>query len=319
VLGRRAPLLALATTFFLPVPGGGGDRTRAAIPPLPSRPILARAVGPSSAPLLSPWDSDAAPLLVSAPGHGPHTRFQPAASPRELLLSFDDGPDLKGTPLILEELDRRGLKAIFFVSGGRCVGTRPEDLARRDLLRKIASHGHLVANHTLSHRNLCANPGDQANEIDDNSEIIAQATGVRPSLFRAPYGAFCRSLEAALDAREMVDIGWNLDPQDWKNNTPDRVFNYLIGKLSHLQGRGILLMHDTHAASVHALPQILDWLTRENRRAVKEGRPPIQLIDYRSVLPARAMTQSGLELIVGRFITDLAPAVARLLPATPRL
>jgi peptidoglycan/xylan/chitin deacetylase (PgdA/CDA1 family) len=284
--------------------------------------VARTAAVPASAPrlpLLSPRDSDAAPLLVSAPGHGPHARFQPAASPRELLLSFDDGPDLKGTPLILEELDRRGLKAIFFVSGGRCMGTRHEDLARRDLLRKIASHGHLVANHTLSHRNLCVNPGDQASEIDGNAEIIAQATGVRPSLFRAPYGAFCRSLEAALEAREMVDIGWNLDPQDWKNNTPERVFNYLTAKLSRLHGRGILLMHDTHAATVHALPQVLDWLTRENRRAVKDGRPPIQIIDYRSVLPARAMAESGLELIVGRFITDLAPAVTRLLPATTRL
>jgi peptidoglycan/xylan/chitin deacetylase (PgdA/CDA1 family) len=314
VPGRRAPLLALAIVFFLPAPGGGGDRTRAAIPALaalpPAVPFLA-------APLMPQGDRDVPALLISAPGHGPHTRFQPAASPRELLLSFDDGPDLKGTPLILEELDRRGLKAIFFVSGWRCIGTRPEDLARRDLLRKIASHGHLVANHTLRHRNLCQNPGDQASEIDDNAEIIAQATGVRPSLFRAPYGAFCRSLEAALAAREMVDIGWNLDPQDWKNNTPEKVFGYLTDKLGRLHGRGILLMHDTHAASVHALPQVLDWLTRENRRAVREGRPPIEIIDYRSVLPARAMTPSGLELIVGRLVADLAPSLARLLPDAP--
>src|SRR4051794_35546954 len=70
-----------------------------------------------------------APVTLWSPGHGPRTRFQPAGAPRELVLSFDDGPDLDGTPLILEELDRRGLKAIFFVTGWRMLGHRPEDVA----------------------------------------------------------------------------------------------------------------------------------------------------------------------------------------------
>ena len=121
-------------------------------------------------------------------------------------------PDLSGTPLILEELDRRGLKAIFFVTGWRLTGRRPEDIARRDLVRKIAAHGHLVANHTMSHHDLCQNPTEQAAEIDGNTELITQTTGVRPLLFRSPYGAFCHSLEASLAARELPDIGWNIDP-----------------------------------------------------------------------------------------------------------
>src|SRR6187431_625742 len=57
-----------------------------------------------------------------SPGHEARTRFYPAGTPRELVLSFDDGPDLDGTPLILEELDRRRLKAIFFVTGWRMLG-----------------------------------------------------------------------------------------------------------------------------------------------------------------------------------------------------
>src|SRR6185312_8627970 len=117
---------------------------------------------------------------------------------------------------ILDELDRRGLKAIFFVTGWRLKGDRPEDIARRDLVRKIAAHGHLVANHTMSHHDLCQNPAEQAEEIDANAELITETTGVRPFLFRSPYGAFCHSLDAALTARGLVDVGWNLDPQDWK-------------------------------------------------------------------------------------------------------
>src|SRR5262249_51308406 len=118
------------------------------------------------------------PVSLWSPGHGPHTAFQPATAPRELPLSFDDGPDLSGTTLIIEELDRRGLKAIFFVTGWRLTGRRPEDIARRDLVRKIAAHGHLVANHTMSHHDLCQNPDEQAAEIDGNTELIAETTGV---------------------------------------------------------------------------------------------------------------------------------------------
>ena len=202
-------------------------------------------------------------------------RFTPSTEPRELLLSFDDGPDLRGTPLILDELDRRGLKAIFFVTGWRLVGQRPEDIARRDLVRKIAAHGHLVANHTMSHHDLCQNPAEQAEEIDANSELIAETTGVRPLLFRSPYGAFCRSLEAALNARGLADVGWNLDPQDWKTERDEEaVFSYLTNKLDGLQGRGIMLLHDTHLASVHALPRFLDWLARENARDVRRRARP---------------------------------------------
>jgi peptidoglycan/xylan/chitin deacetylase (PgdA/CDA1 family) len=226
-----------------------------------------------------------------------------------LLLSFDDGPDLKGTPLILDELDRRGLKAVFFVTGWRLAGQRPEDLARRDLVRKIAAHGHLVANHTLSHHNLCQNPGETAAEIDGNAELLAQATGVRPLLFRAPYGAFCHSLEVALDARGLPDIGWNLDPQDWKSESEEAVYNYLVSKISRLHGRGILLLHDTHTASVRALPRMLDWLARENRRDVEEGRPPVTIVDYEVLLPRRPVAESGLERMLGALAGDIAAGV----------
>src|SRR3954465_8641011 len=250
-----------------------------------------------------------------SPGHGAFTRFHPSSSPRELLLSFDDGPDLNGTPLILDELDKRGLKAIFFVTGWRLVGQRPEDVARRDLVRKIAAHGHLVANHTMNHHDLCQNPAEQAAAIDASTELIAETTGVRPLLFRSPYGAFCRSLEVALTARGLPDIGWNIDPQDWKSdNSEDAVFAYLTKKVETLKGRGIMLLHDTHEASVHALPRFLDWLARENTRAVREHRGPGNIIDYQGMVPKRAVTATGIPELVGALVADARGSVGRHLP-----
>jgi peptidoglycan/xylan/chitin deacetylase (PgdA/CDA1 family) len=235
---------------------------------------------------------------TAAFGYGALTGFYPSDAPRELVLSFDDGPDLKFTPLVLDELDRRGLKAIFFITGHRVVGDRPEDLARRELLQKIAAHGHLVANHTMSHRNLCRDIDQVAAEIDGNAEVIAAATGVRPLLFRAPYGARCHSLEAALAERELVSVGWNLDPQDWRNPTSEEILAYLEAKLTRLEGRGILLLHDTHPASVFALGPLLDWIARENVRAVAAHRPPIVMRDYSAFLPARPIPQTSLGAVV---------------------
>jgi len=257
---------------------------------------------------------DDVPVALWSPGHGPRTKFRPSTSPRELLLSFDDGPDLQGTPLILAELDRRGLKAIFFVTGWRLVGQRPEDVARRDLIRKIAAHGHLVANHTMNHHDLCKNPAEQDFEIDSSTELIAETTGVRPLLFRSPYGAFCKSLEASLTARGLPDIGWNIDPQDWKVEDEDAVFNYLTGKVEKLQGRGIMLLHDTHEGAVHALPRFLDWLALENARAVRHHRPPVNIIDYRVMVPKRPVTASGVPELMGALFADAHGSMARHLP-----
>jgi len=240
-------------------------------------------------------------------GYGALTGFYPSHTPRELVLSFDDGPDLKFTPLVLDELDKRGLKAIFFVTGHRVVGDRPEDFARRELLRKIAAHGHLVANHTMTHRNLCQGPDDAAMEIDTNAEVIASATGLRPLLFRAPYGARCRRLEATLAARELISVGWNLDPQDWRNPTSDDILGYLELRLRRLEGRGILLLHDTHPASVFALGPLLDWIARENRLAVAAGQPPIVLQDYSVFLPALPIPPTGIETVVASIARGLLP------------
>lgn len=226
------------------------------------------------------------------------------AGVREVLLSFDDGPDLNGTASVLAALERHGHKAVFFVNGRYLLGSRPWDLARRDLVRKLAAHGHLVANHTLSHKNLCRERDAVEHEIDTNSEVIAYATGVRPLLFRSPYGARCRSLDQALRERDLVQVGWSLDPQEWKNDD-HAVFSYVTANLARLRGRAILLLHDTHPAAVRALPRILTWIDQENARVAREGGAPIRIVDYSVFLPVRPVPATGLEPFVERLAASL--------------
>jgi len=280
----RASLTAVGALALTLIPSGATD---------PVHPSAAAAEGPPE-PLLGPDATTATPprdggttaeAHGAAFGFGAKTGFYPSLSPRELVLSFDDGPDLKYTPIVLDELDRRGLKAIFFITGHRLIGDRPEDVARRELVRKIAARGHLVGNHTMTHRDLCQFPEEAAAEIDANAEVLTAVTGVRPLLFRAPYGARCRRLEAALAERGLVSVGWNLDPQDWKNTRSEQILDYLTTRLARLQGRGILLLHDTHAGSVFALGPLLDRVARENIEAVRAQRPPLVMRDYSVFLP----------------------------------
>ena len=224
---------------------------------------------------------------------------------RSLLLTFDDGPDLVGTSLILDELTRRGVKAVFFVNGNHIVRNRPEDLARRDLLRKLATRGHLVGNHTMSHKNLCLEREAMAKEIDGASEIIAYATSVRPLLFRSPYGARCRDLDRTLADRDVIQVGWNMDPQEWRGEDEDAIVKYTTAGLRRARGPVILLLHDKNVAAVRALRRILDFVDSENARAARDGSPPIRLVDYRVFLPALKLPETGLEPLGRSFASSL--------------
>jgi len=268
---RSSAALMLCAGAFFSSPGqaGEGGRSARAAPPFPR--------------FLHPLPGD----VVTPPS--------PALG-RSLLLTFDDGPDLVGTSRILEELTRRKVKAVFFVNGHHIVRDRPEDLARRDLLRKLAMHGHLVGNHTMNHKNLCHDRAAMAAEIDGASEIIAYATSVRPLLFRSPYGARCRALDRALAEREIIQVGWNMDPQEWRGEDEDAIVRYTTGALRRANGPVILLLHDTNLSAARALSRILDFVDAENDRIRREGGKPITLVDYRVFLPKPPpLPETGLE------------------------
>jgi peptidoglycan/xylan/chitin deacetylase (PgdA/CDA1 family) len=203
---------------------------------------------------------------------------------RLILLTFDDGPDLQGTPMIMDELDRRKLHAVFFVMGQHIVRNRPEDMARRDLLRKLALHGHHVGNHTMNHKDLCRNQQIMAVEIDRAAELITYSTGMRPVLFRSPYGARCRALDRALAARDMIQVGWNADPREWRGNSDDAIFREVTGQLARATAPVILLLHDKNLNAVQALPRILDWIEQEKARVEREGGIPIRVVDQTALL-----------------------------------
>jgi peptidoglycan/xylan/chitin deacetylase (PgdA/CDA1 family) len=173
-------------------------------------------------------------------------------------LTFDDGPHAEGTPVVLEELARRGATATFFLVGEQ-VEQRPA------LAREIADAGHEVAVHGYRHTLLLRRRvGTLADDLDRAVSVITDATGVVPVLYRPPYGVFSSGALAHVRARGWRPLLWSTWGRDWER----RATAQSIARRS-TKGLGpgdVVLLHDSDAYSsddswrrtAAALPSVLD-------------------------------------------------------------
>lgn len=168
------------------------------------------------------------PNLVRLPEH--------AHGPGELCLTFDDGPDPRSTPRVLDLLDRRGDRATFF-----CVGRR---VARhRGLAQEIVRRGHRIENHTYSHHNTFAFRlwRGLMDEVGRAQDVIEDAVGRRPQYFRPPAGMRNPILEAVLARQGLLLVNWSRRGFDAVVRDPD----FVVGRLAGAARQGsILLLHD---------------------------------------------------------------------------
>jgi peptidoglycan/xylan/chitin deacetylase (PgdA/CDA1 family) len=222
----------------------------------------------------------------------------PAAGPSqsggpEVVFTFDDGPDERFTGRILDALAAHHVQAIFFWVGRRVLHDRPMDRVRKALVSRAVREGHLIGNHTVHHAHLCLTPfSEGAKEIDQNRELLEAAGRMPIVLFRVPYGARCKNVEHLLADRQLQHLHWDIDPQEWGGLSSAGTAARVIGRLKKLDGRAVLLMHDTHGVSARALPIILDWIDKENRYRRAHGHRPIRIV-------------SGSELVEERYSSEL--------------
>ncbi len=178
-------------------------------------------------------------------------------------LTFDDGPDPRYTPQILSILNRHGAHATFFLLGSS-VQQYPQ------LARRLAAEGNEAANHGFRHLN-CRNCSNEVTrqEIENTQTVIQKATGVKPTLFRYPYGKYNGSSLRAVEAAGLTPIQWTVDSFDWKRPPPGTIANRV---LSLVKPGAIVLFHDgggtTRENTVAALELILPALQKEGYRMV---------------------------------------------------
>lgn len=183
---------------------------------------------------------------------------------RQVALTFDDGPDQRWTPKILDILARYHAPATFFVTGANAMG-EPE------LLRRIIAQGSELGNHSTTHANLDQLPETAVRiELNTTQRIVESHTGRSMRLFRAPYlGDADPSTPAELHASRVaadmgyLSVGLNVDPRDWTGNDADEIVAHTIAQVTagHA-GRStqIVLLHDSggdRTATIEALPRII--------------------------------------------------------------
>lgn len=192
-----------------------------------------------------------------------------------IAFTFDDGPS-SHTPDLLEALKNYDAKASFFVLGSSVA-------KRKEILQRIVDEGHEVASHTYNHPQL-TKLADEAvlQEIDSCDAIIYETIGMKPRLFRPPYGAYDNRVLSLLESRGKAVIMWSVDTLDWKYRDKQYVKNYI---LNHSKDGAIVLLHDVHRSSVDGFIEAL---------------PELRKRGYQLVTVSELLQWKGMETLAGK-------------------
>lgn len=186
--------------------------------------------------------------------------------PRTVLLTFDDGPHPVHTPLILDILKLKGIKAIFFQVGRNLGDVRDGEITslRNEAIEaRIVAEGHAIGNHSFTHPSMPKLNGLQIKqEISETQALLDRhvPTGkARTGTFRPPFGARDDKVLASIEQHRLRSVIWNIDSEDWADPLPRSIAHRVISE-AEKYGRGIVLMHDIHARTVEALPIVIQEL-----------------------------------------------------------
>lgn len=200
---------------------------------------------------------------TGGPGFGfEHYKAYDFLQPKEVVLTFDDGPQASRTHAVLAALAEHCTKATFFSIGKMALG-----LPR--ILRDVASAGHTIGTHTWSHGNI-AKLKDPAwkDEIEKGNSAVKRALGgpVAP-FFRYPFLRDSPESLAHLASRNIAVFSTDIDSFDFKIRSPEKIVKSVMGKLEK-KGKGIILMHDIQLGTSKAVPMLLAELKAKGYKVV---------------------------------------------------
>ena len=167
---------------------------------------------------------------------------------KRVAISFDDGPHLERTKVLLDGLKERGVRATFFLVGNRIAGNE-------DLILRMYEEGHMIGNHSYTHADLTKLNKEAALwEINETNTRIENITGKKVEYLRPPCGFWNDTLEKEV---EMTPVFWDVDPMDWCTVNAGVVVERVI---SDVDDGDIILFHDIYESSVVAALEVIDRL-----------------------------------------------------------
>ncbi|EGX57799.1 bi-functional transferase/deacetylase [Streptomyces zinciresistens K42] len=184
-----------------------------------------------------------------------------------IVLTFDDGPDPRWTPKVLDALKRNNARAVFFITG--TMASRYPDLVRR-----MVKEGHEIGLHTFNHPDLSYQSKKRIDwELSQNQLALAGAAGIRSSLFRPPYSAQAKAMDnnswpvtEYIGNRGYLTIVTDLDADDWHKPGVDEI----VRSATPERGKGaVVLLHDSggdRGQTVRALDKLIPRLQGQGYR-----------------------------------------------------
>lgn len=176
----------------------------------------------------------------------------------KIALTFDDGPNAKHTPFLLDGLKERDVKATFFLIGKNIEAGNNAEIVKREF-----EEGHLVGNHTYNHVEITRVSDETAyQEIKKTNDLITGITGQQVEYMRPPFGLWQKTLEERI---HVLPVMWTVDPLDWATENEDEIVNKVV---TEVEENDIILLHDCYKSSVRAALRIVDLLEAEGYQFV---------------------------------------------------
>ncbi len=218
--------------------------------------------------------------VISSTEYLNFNKYDASVSDKEVILTFDDGPDESFTRSVLKTLKEVGAAKAMFFELGRQIQKFPEETMQ------VHSEGHIVANHSWAH--LCLNDTETCRknnkgrtltdsevetDIMDTFKLIQKTVGKVAPFFRFPYGDNRKSTSEYLKKYGILEMKWNIDSNDWRysqkvgsKNIPFTSKEVLASALRTLDKnqKGVVLFHDIHRRTAEILPQFLYELYKRN-------------------------------------------------------
>jgi peptidoglycan/xylan/chitin deacetylase (PgdA/CDA1 family) len=200
---------------------------------------------------------------TGGPGFGfEHFKEHDFLRPKEVVLTFDDGPWPNNTPAVLAALAAHCIKATFFPIGKHATW-HPE------ILKQVAAAGHSIGTHTWSHADLSKKSKEEATrEIEMGASAVHMAVaGPTAPFFRFPALRHPPEMVTYLGQRNIAIFSCDMDSFDFTMRKPEQVIRSVMSKLEK-HGKGIILMHDFQHATAEALPELLNQLKANGYKVV---------------------------------------------------
>ena len=167
----------------------------------------------------------------------------------KISISFDAAWGGDKTLGILDLLDEYNIKTTFFLVD---IWTQKYP----ELVKEIVARGHEIGNHSTSHPQMSKlNETQIAKELNTQADNVLAIAGVRPVLFRPPYGDYNNRVITTARAQGFVPIQWSVDSLDWKNRGAQEIIN----RATKVKSGDIVLFHNDSQYTLDALPAVLKY------------------------------------------------------------